>query len=166
MKAWVSTITASSVIEAIFLAAIDWRSFCSFTVSFRRSSLLCIPLVFFASSNITVPKIDTLTLMFFCLSMSTTLETTVVLPTPGIPTMITRLLSAKQSTQGRHYFLHPFPYQQVVIVNQDVNCEQHSGSGTKGSKDVGAPGQESKNHGAYNRDRRDVFLQEVFNGLV
>src|SRR5437867_8868755 len=121
MNAWVSTITASSAIEAIFLAAAGWSSFCTFTESFLRSSLLWIPF-FFASSNITLPKIDTLTLIFFSFKSSTTLDTIVVFPTPGIPTMITRLLSAKESTQGRHYFFYFFFDKQVVVVYQNVNC--------------------------------------------
>src|SRR3972149_2476962 len=111
--------------EAILLAAIDCSFFCSGTDSLRNSSLFLIPF-FFASSNIMVPKIETLALIFFAFSISRTFDTMVVFPTPGIPTMTTFLLSAKQCTKSWHYCFYLFFNKQIIVINENVHSKQKS----------------------------------------
>src|SRR5690606_32043146 len=91
----------------------------------------------------TVPKTTTVVLRFW-LSISAARVMTVVLPTPGMPTIMARLLfSAKQSRQTGHVCIHLLFDQRLIVTDHDVYHKQNPCSSTKDSKHVRNAGQKS-----------------------
>ena len=140
MKRCVSTKTTCSVILEIFAAAIAWSFFCRSTGSFLISSLPLTHLRFTASSNMTVPKVTSLAPC----SLELSLSTTVVFPTPGIPTTttlsFTSLPGPYESCECRGDFFDLLFQEHLIVLQDDVTHQQNSNARAEDPEEIGDPG--------------------------
>src|SRR5574341_1747938 len=133
MKRCVSTMTMSFFISTMRRAAdsCSWR--CLSTGNLRISSRSLTP-SFCASSNIRVPYVTTVALCFDINSAARVM--TVVLPTPGIPTIIARLFPAKEGRQFGHVRVYLLFDKRLVVAHHDVDHEEQACSRSKDAKHV------------------------------